>query len=808
MKRTIRSKVYTGFAVLIILSIFLFSTVSYFARNYVFEGAKKIRYNSSLTRKIDGIRALSDEKISMLYKSVIEKKDISGKLKDIDEDISNAVNDIIGNLTPGDMHDLTDVSNQVIDIISSLVEQENSITDSYIKFIVPVVSSDGEKNLHDAYGKVNDLLNELTESILELYEANLESLNNQINDIRNKLTMQKSSMAAIKRDIQKILDQSLRLSLDLAELDKNIKSYQDESSLAIGRLTQFLSNRSQNVQESTEIPAYDFSENIEKINQIMAGLSENIASLIDFEEFLNIQAAEHDETLNQISTDELEEAAEKQRKITEALLAISKIQIMASMNVVNHEGNQTEKIISQELPALKDAVAALFTGEEQDLEAFDEIASNLGKISVSIEAVRNDRSSETEGINEIARIRERLKPQYEELSRLILTNFDENIEGTKNIEKYILPAVVAMAILSIIAGALMAITVNTSIIRPIREMTGLLKEAEAGDYKTRINAPVAREFTQMAQSVNSVLEAREQILEEAVFINDSISLMKNELAKSFTHNKQVLKNLIEDMQQLLSSFSAAPVALEDAKTVDSVPVDISATLETIDVTEKSRQTAEEAKNVIVKASETVKEVAAHIEQLESSSAKIEEITNTITQIAKRTNLLALNAAIEAAKAGEQGRGFAVLADEIRKLADASDEAANDIKKQLSEIQNRIQSTVENMDKGVNDVEQSAKVINDVHNSIEDITARVRKVVEALEDYARKGAEQLTANQKLMQDLFEISKNNNELYYKVSKDINSRLMDSDTSLSDMEKIESILDSASERLNRILKKYKRS
>jgi len=60
----------------------------------------------------------------------------------------------------------------------------------------------------------------------------------------------------------------------------------------------------------------------------------------------------------------------------------------------------------------------------------------------------------------------------------------------------------------------------------------------------------------------------------------------------------------------------------------------------------------------------------------------------------------------------------------------------------------------------------------------------------------------------MQDLFEISKNNNELYYKVSKDINSRLMDSDTSLSDMEKIESILDSASERLNRILKKYKRS
>ena len=247
--------------------------------------------------------------------------------------------------------------------------------------------------------------------------------------------------------------------------------------------------------------------------------------------------------------------------------------------------------------------------------------------------------------------------------------------------------------------------------------------------------------------------------------------------------------------------------LEDSEAVGTVSVDISATLETIDVTEKSKQTAEEAKEVIVKASETVKEVAAHIEQLENSSARIEEITNTITQIAKRTNLLALNAAIEAAKAGEQGRGFAVLADEIRKLADASGEAANDIKKQLSEIQARIQHTVQNMDKGVNDVELSAKVISDVHHSIEDITTRVRNVVDALEDYAQKGSEQLTANQRLMQDLFEVNKNNTELY-KVTKDINSRLMNSDASLSDMDKIESILNSASERLNTILKKYKRS
>ncbi|NLM74741.1 MAG: methyl-accepting chemotaxis protein [Clostridiaceae bacterium] len=805
MKRTIRSKVYTGFAVLIILSIFLFSTVSYFAKNYVFEGAKKIRYNSSLARKMEGIRALSDEKVNMLYKSIIEKKDISAKLKDIDKDIEEASNDIIENLASLEMSDSDGVSDQVINIISSIVEQEKSITGNYTDFIAPFVKGEEAENLYAAYNKSSDAMDELSRNLLELNEVNYENLNNHISSIRNKLAMQRSSMAGIKGDIHKILDQTLRVSIDLAELDKNIKAYQDESNRAVGRLTQYLSSLTQNEQGNTDIPAYDFSENIKSINQIMNELSGNIASLIDSEEFLKIQATEHDNSLNIISTNELEEAVARQRKITEARLKLFEIQIMTSMAVINHDDVIIEGVITEELLLVKEAVENLFTEEDQGLKLLDDLVMHLEDIGQSITAMDQDTTSE--GIKEIGRIRDQLKPQYKELNNLLLMNFDENIEETKNIEKYVLPAVVAMSLLSIIVGALMAITVNTSIINPIREMTGLLKKVEAGDYKTRINTPVAKEFTQMAQSVNNVLDAREQILEEALFISDSISLMKNELAKRFTHNKQVLKNLIQDMQQLLSSFNSVPVVLEDSEAVGTVSVDISATLETIDVTEKSKQTAEEAKEVIVKASETVKEVAAHIEQLENSSARIEEITNTITQIAKRTNLLALNAAIEAAKAGEQGRGFAVLADEIRKLADASGEAANDIKKQLSEIQARIQHTVQNMDKGVNDVELSAKVISDVHHSIEDITTRVRNVVDALEDYAQKGSEQLTANQRLMQDLFEVNKNNTELY-KVTKDINSRLMNSDASLSDMDKIESILNSASERLNTILKKYKRS
>lgn len=74
---------------------------------------------------MEGIRALSDEKVNMLYKSIIEKKDISAKLKDIDKDIEEASNDIIENLASLEMSDSDGVSDQVINIISSIVEQEN-----------------------------------------------------------------------------------------------------------------------------------------------------------------------------------------------------------------------------------------------------------------------------------------------------------------------------------------------------------------------------------------------------------------------------------------------------------------------------------------------------------------------------------------------------------------------------------------------------------------------------------------------------------------------------------------------------------
>lgn len=789
VRKTIKSKVYMGFTVLIALSVFLFASVSYFARNYVLEGAKKIHYNSSMARKTEIIRSLSDEKSNILYNSIINLKEKTSEIEKIDEEITASCNDIISSLDSYQISGSVGAANKAKEIINSILEKESTITQNYQSLIVPSLSEENAELVRKSANEAIKALDKISEGVLQLWLNNFETLEYQMKYLVNRLAMQKSSSDNIKNDAQIVLDKTRELSAIIASLEKNLNSGDTGS------------NNNQDEAQDNGIAVTDPLQNAVKE---LSTISNILATLLDSEEFLSIQITEHNEALNTIDTDTLGEAIVRQKAITEAQMLISQAKVYTLTGAVNNDHSRLELVLGETVPELMDIVAEIDEGKIVATEEFETVRDSVGRMISGIKVLAMDKQSD--GLKEIESLKKGLNSEYDNLSELLQTSFEENIAASKNIEKYVVPAIVAMALISIAVGILMAFTVSTAIIKPIRQMTGILKQAEEGDYKSRIIDPVAYEFAQMAESVNNVLDARQKILEETTAVSDLIGNLRNEISGNFSQNKELLKNMINEMQELLSSFKTGPVALPDTEALSTATLEIPSTYEAIDATEKSMRTAQEAKEVIVKASETVKEVAGHIEQLESSSTKIEEITNTITQIAKRTNLLALNAAIEAAKAGEQGRGFAVLADEIRKLADASGVAASDIKKQLNEIQSKIQFTVQNMDEGVNDVEQSAKVISDVQNSIEDITSRVRKVVETLDDYARKGSEQLIANQKLMDNILEFNKTSTELY-KAGQNIDAKLKNSDEQLSGMQNIEAMLDSAYNRLNSILSKYKK-
>lgn len=138
------------------------------------------------------------------------------------------------------------------------------------------------------------------------------------------------------------------------------------------------------------------------------------------------------------------------------------------------------------------------------------------------------------------------------------------------------------------------------------------------------------------------------------------------------------------------------------------------------------------------AASTVRESAAIVDKLGENSQEIGKIVETISNIADQTNLLALNAAIEAARAGEHGRGFAVVADEVRKLAEESAQAAAQITGLIQTIQKDTSAAVDSMQQGSQAVAEGASSVE----GLKEVFDEIRVFVDGVSREAQAMAEEI------------------------------------------------------------------
>lgn len=298
--------------------------------------------------------------------------------------------------------------------------------------------------------------------------------------------------------------------------------------------------------------------------------------------------------------------------------------------------------------------------------------------------------------------------------------------------------------------ALFSRYVGANIAQPIVRTTERLGIMGTGDF--RLEGEAAAEMQElasrpdelgtMAQAMQEMNEKVRALMRNVAQTAEYLAASSEELTSSAEQAADVSQSIAESIVKVAGAcseqFDGVQTANEHTKKLTQHMQDFEGHLEetgqqvqkTSDVATEGRQGVATAVTGMQSIQTNVSHIAEIIEGLGENSKQIGEIVDTIAGIAEQTNLLALNAAIEAARAGEHGRGFAVVADEVRKLAEQSQEAASEISERIGRIQSSTQEAVDAMHQGLSEVMDGTKTVQGAGTSFEGIASMVGKVAEA------------------------------------------------------------------------------
>lgn len=356
---------------------------------------------------------------------------------------------------------------------------------------------------------------------------------------------------------------------------------------------------------------------------------------------------------------------------------------------------------------------------------------------------------------------------------------------TDDVETVVQKQIIAIAVVNIIIILVMLLFTywfsQKKIIQPMKHIILKLGEmaSNGGDLTQKIIIDSNDELGKLASVVNSLFDSMRQLIKKIVQTSEQVAASSEELTASAEQSAQAvaqvagaINNVAQGARKQLNAVEETSVVVEQMS-VGVQQVGTSAN-HAADHSSRAAQKAiegdksvEKAVNQMTNIEQAVNNSAQVVAKLGERSKEIGQIVNTISGIAGQTNLLALNAAIEAARAGEQGKGFAVVAEEVRKLAEQSQDAAKQISTLISETQEDTYKAVAAMSEGTSVVKVGAESVSMAGKTFKEIATLVMQVSEEVKDISAaiqqmtSGSQQIVASVKVVDELSKTALGNTE-----------------------------------------------
>jgi methyl-accepting chemotaxis protein len=392
----------------------------------------------------------------------------------------------------------------------------------------------------------------------------------------------------------------------------------------------------------------------------------------------------------------------------------------------------------------------------------------IGK-PIPVEAIADAMAKNDEGdveyvFNDVEKIAFFTKDDVTGWSYLVTLNKSEITDKALPILTSLLIVGIFAFIVTVILGTLFA----RKIVKPVKHLEDVMEKVQNGDFSIRSNVSTKDEIGEMSETFNKMLGN----VTDLIVQSKEASKLVNDAAMNLSHNAQQASESAKEVNITVNEIaegasSQAQDAERGAEITSALNEEIEQLLMQInEMKERASEVQDQneiSSNTVKALNERTKEstqatgqIGASIDILKEKSTTIGDIVDTISMIAGQTNLLALNASIEAARAGEHGRGFAVVAEEIRKLAEESDNAAQEIQENIGSIQTQTEETSILMNTVHQSSELQQKAVEDADVAFEVIFSKISDIIQVIERATDKVNDIASKKEVMMEAIENIS----------------------------------------------------